>query len=188
MSEEIKNYQGKTILCLKCGKPIRCRCLELDTDQGCYYFCSVECYKEWNDKQDMDWDCEFGEYEGHYYFCELGGHFKEKWKELKKNKDLYEKLYMEFHGKWKALKYPEKDIKPETKVDRMNYEPNEVDWKKGDIVIHDADRKAEHMLMIVKGVLSSGLIETRYLNKQNNNSYINDKKFLHNPRRFDIIL
>lgn len=103
----IVNYEGKIIHCLNCPEKILCRCLEFDTDSyGTYYFCSLECYKKFNDNLDSDLDLEFGEYEGHYFVCELGGHFEEKWKELKKDRDNYKQLFEEFHKEWKELKYP----------------------------------------------------------------------------------
>ena len=39
----------------------------------------------------------------------------------------------------------------------MNYEPNTIKWKPGDIVIHDADEKSEKMLMTDRGDLYHGL-------------------------------
>ena len=104
MEKEIKNYEGKVIHCLNCPKPIQCRCLAFETDRGCYYFCSLDCYNKFNAKGEVDFDYEFGEYEGHYFFCELGGHFEEKWKELKKDRDGYKRLYEDFHAKHKKLK------------------------------------------------------------------------------------
>ena len=69
----------------------------------------------------------------------------------------------------------------------MNYEENNIDWKIGDIVIHDADAKKEEMLMEVVKVELSG-ISTRYINKKEYGYqyYMNDKKFLHDPKRFKI--
>ena len=109
MEKEIKNHNGKTITCLNCPKPIKCTCLEFDTDRGCHYFCSLKCYEKFNRKHNIDLDLEFGQYEGHYYFCELGGSSEEKWKEIKKDRDTYKKLYEETHTKWKKLKYPKED-------------------------------------------------------------------------------
>jgi len=75
-----------------------------------------------------------------------------------------------------------------------NYEENEIDWKIGDIVIHDADRKAEHMLMKVIGINIDefGIIyQTRYLFANNSCNqrkvWSNDKKCLHDPKRFKIV-
>lgn len=73
----------------------------------------------------------------------------------------------------------------------MNYEENKIEWKVGDKVIHDADAKRVGMLMIVKHIgLKTGLIETKYLDMDNSDlpakSYLNDKKFLHDPKRFNI--
>lgn len=106
---EHKNWEGKTITCLNCKKPVACLCIELDTDNGCYYFCTLKCYEELNSQQELDWDQEVGEYEGHYFSCELGGNFEKKWHELKKDWDNYRELYSEFHARWKKLKYPEGD-------------------------------------------------------------------------------
>ena len=84
----------------------------------------------------------------------------------------------------------------------MNYEPNTVDWKPGDIVIHDDDAKRPEMLMILTANLGKGgrpatksalllpPIETRYLNPNQpmtgKKIYYNDKKYLHDPARFGI--
>ena len=106
MTNKIKNWEEKVIYCLNCPKPIQCKCLEFDTDRGSYFFCSLKCYERFNVKQDMDLDLEFGEYGGHYFWCELGGHFEEKWKELLKDRNNYKELYEQFHAEWKALKYP----------------------------------------------------------------------------------
>ena len=77
----------------------------------------------------------------------------------------------------------------------MNYKPNEIKWKIGNIVIHDLDRKAEYMLMkVIKIEQDEGgiLYHTRYLVGGNHTNqrkvYINDKKFLHDPKRFGIKL
>ena len=77
----------------------------------------------------------------------------------------------------------------------MNYEPNEIDWKVGDIVIHDADSKREDMLMkVIDKCDKCKLITTVYLDFNKGYSkkfgksdeYSNDKKFLHDPKRFKI--
>lgn len=116
MKKEVKNWEGKTITCLNCPKPIQCTCIEFDTDRGCYYFCSMKCYNEFNTKHEDDFDLEFGQYEGHYYCCELGGHFEEKWKELIKDRNNYEELYEEYHAKWKKLKYSKEKINPDPNI------------------------------------------------------------------------
>ena len=69
----------------------------------------------------------------------------------------------------------------------MNYHPNICDWQIGDIVIHDADAKVEHMLMKVIGVKKAPegytIYITEYINKAyhaHNNGFTceHDKKFL----------
>ncbi len=75
----------------------------------------------------------------------------------------------------------------------MNYEENKIDWKVGDKVIHDADAKRVGMLMIVTNVCEkSKLIETEYFDMNYSDlpakSYLNDKKYLHDPKRFDILI
>ena len=70
----------------------------------------------------------------------------------------------------------------------MNYEPNKIDWKIGDLVIHDADRKANHMLMKVVKIEPQGLT-TEYIDRNNKSGakyYLNDKKFLHDPIKFKL--
>ncbi len=75
----------------------------------------------------------------------------------------------------------------------MNYEENNINWQIGELVIHDADKKVEHMLMKVIGINiteKETIYKTRYLFANNlcNQRMIwsNDKKFLHDPKRFDI--
>ncbi len=75
----------------------------------------------------------------------------------------------------------------------MNYEENKVNWKVGDKVIHDADAKRIGMLMIVTNICDkSKLIQTEYFDMNNSDlpakNYLNDKKFLHDPKRFGIKL
>ena len=69
----------------------------------------------------------------------------------------------------------------------MNYKPNKIDWKVGDIVIHDADAKREDLLMKVIKVELSG-ITTQYVDKTKygNQYYLNVKKYLHDPQRFGL--
>ncbi len=71
----------------------------------------------------------------------------------------------------------------------MNYEPNTIDWKVGDEVIHDADRKCADMLMVVLKVQKNGLILTRYKypDRASNRRYKNEKFCLHDPARFGIV-
>lgn len=47
----------------------------------------------------------------------------------------------------------------------MNYEPNTIRWQPGDLVIHDADAKNRHMLMVVLGHDSRGDVQTIYLHQ-----------------------
>ena len=70
----------------------------------------------------------------------------------------------------------------------MNYEENTIDWKSEDIVIHDADAKTPKMLMRVVGYNEKlKLIRTMYVRVELGRTvYENEKKFLHDPRKFDI--
>ena len=71
----------------------------------------------------------------------------------------------------------------------MNYEPNAVDWKVGDLVIHDADAKDSRMLMRVVGYDEHGLVKTRYIRHPYSGMssiFHNDSKYLHDPARFGI--
>ncbi len=75
----------------------------------------------------------------------------------------------------------------------MNYPANEIRWKPGDLVIHDADAKTPEMLMIVVGYTGSGQCQTRYhqpsdrMSKSNKRKvWLNDPKYLHDPARFNI--
>lgn len=91
----------------------------------------------------------------------------------------------------------------------MNDELNSIVWKVGDIVIHYADKKAQHMLMQVVGI-DKGLYHTKYLFpkkivpnclyrkygsyenlpkyiwKEYEQIWINEGKYLHDPEKFDI--
>jgi len=93
--------------CFVCKHDCPCECFEINTDYGCIYFCSINCYNKSN--KDCGWDADFGQFNKHYHNCKLGGMFKEKWKEAIKQEELYRKLYFEFHAKWKALAYPKKE-------------------------------------------------------------------------------
>ena len=69
----------------------------------------------------------------------------------------------------------------------MNYEPNNVSWNLGDVVIHDADAKQPAMLMIVVGVRSDGYVHTRYAyGHVDEQVYCNHREMLHDPARFGI--
>lgn len=81
--------------CLQCKKECPCECLEIDTDCGIIYFCSIDCYKK-SDKE-YSWDMDFGDYEGHDEECHLGGHFEEKWKVVLKNLHIWRHMATEKH-------------------------------------------------------------------------------------------
>lgn len=73
----------------------------------------------------------------------------------------------------------------------MNYEPNTADWQVGDIVIHDADAKKPHMLMVVVDHLETDEgreYATVYLDTERNRQkrYWNPMRNLHDPARFNI--
>lgn len=79
----------------------------------------------------------------------------------------------------------------------MNYEPNTVDWKIGDFVIHDADTKVEFMLMKVVKIIPAEetvpksdetiyVTEYVYPNLAEKGFYENVKEFLHDPAKFKI--
>ena len=69
----------------------------------------------------------------------------------------------------------------------MNYEPNTTHWKRGDIVIHDADSKTPNMLMKVIGYTRDGLVKTQYVNPQYKRTiYTNELPYLHDPARFGL--
>lgn len=60
----------------------------------------------------------------------------------------------------------------------MNYEPNTINWKVGDLVIHDADEKAERMLMKVIAIFENGRIGTEYLTREGNQPIYHNSKLL----------
>lgn len=100
----LRMEEKKLPKCIVCKKKCSCTCLEIDADEmGCIWFCSMKCYDKSN--KELSWDMDFGSYKGHYYFCEEGGMFKEKWKEAVKEANMYNELYSEFHKKWKEVKY-----------------------------------------------------------------------------------
>lgn len=71
----------------------------------------------------------------------------------------------------------------------MNYEPNTRHWRKGDIVLHDADAKEPKMLMRVVGYTRDGLCKTQYVDKRRRRTmWKNDTKYLHDPERFGITI
>ena len=94
----------------------------------------------------------------------------------------------------------------------MNYEANTIEWKPGDIVIHDADSKDHKMLMVIISVDDTGMAKSKYLNideivptciirkygsfrhipgrllKEYREIYNNDMKYLHDPAGFNIVI
>lgn len=69
----------------------------------------------------------------------------------------------------------------------MNYTPNAIQWRKGDIVIHDADAKQPHMLMRVTGYDRDGLVISEYVDRTHRRkTYRNELRFLHDPALFGI--
>ena len=72
----------------------------------------------------------------------------------------------------------------------MNYEPNTIDWKIGDLVIHDCDAKSEHMLARIaeKKETKKGMrYRMAYLDdKLNYEEWWNSKESLHDPKRFNL--
>lgn len=69
----------------------------------------------------------------------------------------------------------------------MNYEPNTIPWRHGDIVIHDAAAKEPRMLMRVQGIQRDGLYRTQYIDRrQKRTMWVNDLASLHDPALFGI--
>jgi len=77
----------------------------------------------------------------------------------------------------------------------MNYAPNEIRWKIGDLVSHDADDKCEAMLMRVTGYAADGRFKIFYARatKMNGDSgrrhparWENPLTHLHDPARFGL--
>ena len=72
----------------------------------------------------------------------------------------------------------------------MNYTENNIDWKIGDIVIHDADAKCEDCLakIVEKKETKQGMrYRMLYFDKKKNyEKWWNSMKVLHDPKRFDI--
>jgi hypothetical protein len=68
-----------------------------------------------------------------------------------------------------------------------NYDKNTIQWRKGDIVIHDADAKSPKMLMKVIGYTRDGLVKTQYVNRELKRTiWKNEIGNLHSPEIFDI--
>jgi len=74
------------------------------------------------------------------------------------------------------------------KLDIKAYPENKIDWNVGDVVIHDADAKTKSMLMkVVETNCRDALIKTVYINRKGNKPYyLNDKKFLLDPKLFKL--
>lgn len=75
----------------------------------------------------------------------------------------------------------------------MNDTANTTTWRRGDLVIHDADAKRADMLMRVTGYdRATGLVKTRYVRPQRYAGMLgvwrNELRYLHDPRRFGIPL
>lgn len=85
-----KKMERKEVKCFVCKKGCPCKCLEIDTDMGSICFCSKECYNISN--KECSWGAEFGDYDGHYSECHLGGHFEEKWKEVVKQLNIWRNM------------------------------------------------------------------------------------------------
>jgi hypothetical protein len=70
-----------------------------------------------------------------------------------------------------------------------NYPANTKQWKRGDIVIHDADEKHPKMLMIVRDYDSKEkLYKTQYVDVHHRRSRLmrNDIAYLHDPQQWGI--
>lgn len=69
----------------------------------------------------------------------------------------------------------------------MNYEPNTIQWRRGAIVIHDADAKEPRMLMRIMGFNRAGLAKCQYVHPDRPRKlYTNGIEFLHDPTRFGL--
>ncbi len=72
------------------------------------------------------------------------------------------------------------------------HEPNTIQWKPGDLVIHDSDAKRSDMLMIVLGHDATSVFRTRYAfpwaqpRPWRRKIWRNTVEWLHDPARFDI--
>lgn len=79
---------------------------------------------------------------------------------------------------------------------QMNYEPNTVHWRPGDLVLHDSDAKERHMLMRVVNYATDGRCRTEYLfdspdrrrmwRRGKRSTLLNPTVVLHDPARFGI--
>ena len=77
----------------------------------------------------------------------------------------------------------------------MNYKPNVIQWKVGDLVLHDCDAKEGRMLMRVVGFTRNGLVRTAYVDSELQRQWgwpprsrlINRMVVLHDPARFGVV-
>jgi len=75
----------------------------------------------------------------------------------------------------------------------MNYPANTIQWHKASLVLHDAEEKAPHMLMLVTEV-NGDMCTTRYLwelvglKKKTKGIYENGMEYLHDPLQFGMAL
>lgn len=71
----------------------------------------------------------------------------------------------------------------------MNYKPNKIQWRRGDIVIHDADAKEPKMLMRVVGFTRDrDLVKTQYIDKSHKRTvWKNPMESLHDPVQFGLV-
>lgn len=79
----------------------------------------------------------------------------------------------------------------------MNYPANTIQWKPGDLVLHDADAKREDMLMRVVNYARDGRCRTEYVTDSENMRWrmfgrgkrsrlLNPISVLHDPARFGV--
>lgn len=71
----------------------------------------------------------------------------------------------------------------------MNYKANDIQWCRGDVVIHDADAKEPKMLMKVVGFTRDRqLVKTQYIDKRRKRTiWTNPMESLHDPVRFNLV-
>lgn len=65
----------------------------------------------------------------------------------------------------------------------MNYEANTIEWKPGDLVLHDDDAKRADMLMVVISRIRSGPNAGRYRTRYLNTDACEARKAMHQYRR-----
>lgn len=139
---------NRKIKCGNCKKECPCNCLEVEFEQGYYYFCSKKCLDEIKEKTGIDLENE--EYE-HWTSCRQKGFYKKKWvDELQKDYFLFNRLYYEFHREWKKeMENKEKlfDVIVKKLLDYCNDELggeiNEMKWARGFIKIINSMREKQ---------------------------------------------